>query len=351
MDQKTRNMSFEESMKQDLPQNLRKKYSLENFIGNHASFLNLRNTLEKVSNSDLSVLLIGETGTGKGLCAQFIHQYSDRYNRPFISFNCGAGPDTLFESQIFGHVKGAFTGANVDRIGLVEEADTGILFLDELNSLSPYSQVKLNHFLEKGYFRRVGENKFRKANVRIIAASNVDLREEVQKGNFRADLYFRLAEYELSVPSLCDRGKDIVLLARHFLEKYRHLSNNGSFQFTSNALQQLQEYNWPGNIRELEHTIKRCIIDAHTSLIDTVVLPRRSESETPETISDHLHLLGWKEAKAKVISRFEKSYLSRLLQQFNGNVSRCARHAGVQPSDFWKLLRKYNIKAQDFRSS
>lgn len=338
-------------MKENLPQNLRQKYSMENFVGDHPTFLNLKTTLEKVANSDLSVLLIGQTGTGKGLCAQFIHQYSDRYNCPFISYNCGAGPDTLFESQIFGHVKGAFTGANVDRIGLVEEADTGILFLDELNSLSQYSQVKLNHFLEKGHFRRVGENKFRQANVRIIAASNVDLREEVMKGNFRADLYFRLAEYELKVPSLCDRGKDIVLLANHFLKKYRHLSHNGSFEFTPNALQELQEYDWPGNIRELEHTIKRCIIDARASLIETVDLPRRNEIETSEALPDHLHLLGWKEAKTKVISHFEKGYLSRLLQRFNGNVSRCARHAGVQPSDFWKLLRKYSIKAQDFRNS
>lgn len=337
-------------MKENLPQHLRKKYSLENFIGDHPTFLNLKNALEKVANSDLSVLLIGETGTGKGLCAQFIHQYSDRYNCPFISYNCGAGPDTLFESQIFGHVKGAFTGANADRNGLVEEADGGILFLDELNSLSPYSQVKLNHFLEKGYFRRVGENKFRKADVRIIAASNVDLREEVTKGNFRADLYFRLAEYELKVPSLCDRGNDIVLLAKHFLEKYRHLSQNGSFEFTTNALRQLQEYHWPGNIRELEHTIKRSIIDAHASLIESVDLPRKSEIETTESSTNHLHLLGWKEAKAKVISDFEKAYLNKLLQQFKGNVSRCARHAGVQPPDFWKLLRKYNIKAQDFRT-
>ena len=337
-------------MKENLRENLRQKYSLDSFIGDHAIFLNLKNALERVANLDLSVLLIGETGTGKGLCAQFIHQYSNRFNRPFISYNCGAGPDTLFESQIFGHVKGSFTGANVDRVGLVEEADTGILFLDELNSLSPYSQVKLNHFLEKGYFRRVGENRFRKANVRIIAASNVDLREEVNKGSFRADLYFRLAEYELKIPSLRERGDDIVLLAKHFLKKYKHLSKNGAFQLAPNALHQLREYDWPGNIRELEHFIKRCIIDARTSLIETVPLPRRSQIQTPTMISDHLHLMRWKEAKAKAISHFEKNYLEMLLEQFNGNVSRCARHAAVQPPDFWKLLRKYNIKAQDFRN-
>lgn len=338
-------------MKKNLPQNLRQKYYLDSFLGNHPIFINLKNALERVANSDLSVLLIGETGTGKGLCARFIHQYNNQYNCPFIPYNCGAGPDTLFESQIFGHVKGAFTGANSDRIGLVEEADTGILFLDELNSLSAYSQVKLNHFLENGYFRRVGENKVRKTKVRIIAASNVDLRKEVLEGNFRADLYFRLAEYELIVPSLRERGSDIILLAKHFLKKYEHLSNNGSFQFTSNALQQLQEYDWPGNIRELEYSIKRCIIDNPSSLIETVPLPRRSEIETTETISDQLHLLPWKEAKTKVISHFEKNYLEKVLKQFNGNVSRCARHAGVQPSDFWKLLRKYNIKAQNFRNS
>jgi two-component system response regulator GlrR len=343
-------------MNENLRENLRQKYSLDYFIGHHAAFQSLKGALERVANSDLSVLLIGETGTGKGICAQFMHQYGNLFNRPFISYNCGAGPDTLFESQIFGHVKGAFTGANADRIGLVEEADTGILFLDELNSLSPYSQVKLNHFLEKGYFRRVGENKIRKANVRIIGASNVDLRKEVRKGNFRADLYFRLAEYELQVPPLRARGDDIILLAEHFLRKYEYLSNNGSFQFTQNALRQLLEYDWPGNIRELEHCIKRCMVDAPSSLIHAVPLPYRtpngneSEIETPEATPNHLYLLGWKEAKAKVISQFEKDYLETLLQQFGGNVSRCARHAGIHPPDFWKLLRRYNIKAHDFRN-
>lgn len=340
-------------MKEDLRENLRQKYSLDSFIGNHPTFLNLKNTLEKVANSNLSVLLIGETGTGKGLSAQFIHQYSTRFNRPFISYNCGAGPDTLFESQIFGHIKGAFTSANVDRIGLVEEADTGILFLDELNSLSQHSQVKLNHFLEKGYFRRVGDNKIRKANVRIIAASNTDLREEVQKGNLRADLYFRLAEYELKIPPLRDRGQDIVLLANHFLEKYRYLSNTGSIKFTQNALNQLLEYNWPGNIRELEHCIKRSIVDTHSCLIEKASLHRINDNgvEKTELVSDNLHLLSWKEAKARVISSFEKNYLETLLQEFSGNVSRCARHAEIHPPDFHKLLRRYNIKAQDFRIS
>lgn len=343
-------------MKENLHENLRQKYSVNSFIGHHPVFLSLKSALERVANSDLSVLLIGETGTGKGICAQFMHQYSNLFNRPFISYNCGAGPDTLFESQIFGHVKGAFTGANADRIGLVEEADTGILFLDELNSLSPYSQVKLNHFLEKGYFRRVGENKIRKANVRIIAASNVDLHEEVRKGNFRADLYFRLAEYELQVPPLRARGDDIILLAQHFLKQYEYLSNNGSFQFSQNAISQLLEYNWPGNIRELEHCIKRCMVDAHSSLIHAVPLPHRipnqngNEIESPNVIPNHLHLLSWKEAKAKVISQFEKNYLETLLKQFGGNVSRCARHADIHPPDFWKLLRRYNIKAQEFRN-
>jgi two-component system response regulator HydG len=176
------------------------------------------------------------------------------------------------------------------------------------------------------------------------------LREEVNKGSFRADLYFRLAEYELKIPSLRERGDDIVLLAKHFLKKYKHLSKNGAFQLAPNALHQLREYDWPGNIRELEHFIKRCIIDARTSLIETVPLPRRSQIQTPTMISDHLHLMRWKEAKAKAISHFEKNYLEMLLEQFNGNVSRCARHAAVQPPDFWKLLRKYNIKAQDFRN-
>ena len=182
-------------MKEEIFLSLRREYALKGFIGKHPSFIHLIEKLEMLADKDVSILLIGETGTGKGCCAEIVHQYGPRYRGPFIPFNCGAGPESLFESQLFGHIKGAFTGAHKDHPGLVEEAHTGILFLDEVNSLDCSLQVKLNHFLETGQFRRLGENRFRKSDIRIVAASLTDLREDVQKGTFRKDLYFRLAEY------------------------------------------------------------------------------------------------------------------------------------------------------------
>lgn len=336
-------------MKEDILISLRRKHTLDNFIGKHPTFTTLVQKLKTIADKPVSVLLTGETGTGKGVCAELIHQYSDRFKGPFIPYNCGAGPESLFESQLFGHVKGAFTGANRDRPGLVEEAHAGILFLDEINSLSPGSQVKLNHFLETGYLRRVGENRLRRSDARIIAATNVDLHNEVKERHFREDLYFRLAEYELYVPPLRSRKTDIPLLIDYFLKKNIHLNPLGRIKFTSKALKKLTEYHWPGNIRELENITKRCIIDASRTIVDDVSLPNADDPLSP-IYSESLQALPWKEAKKQVVTTFEKSYLQGLLRRYHGTVAQCARHAGVQPPDFWKLMRKYALKAQNFRS-
>lgn len=328
--------------------------AVEGFIGSHPAFTRLIKNLQRISNKQVSVLLMGETGTGKGRCAQFIHQYSDRFDRSFIPYNCGAGPDTLFESQIFGHAKGAFTGADTDRPGLVEEAHNGILFLDEINSLSQVSQVKLNHFLETNHFRRIGENRMRKADVRVIAASNVDLREEIEDGNFREDLFFRLAEYELHLPPLRNRRDDVPLLADYFLKKFENLSGNGKLNLSPEATRQLLEYDWPGNVRELENLIKRSIIDAASDTITRITFPISNDGRTYEgngsiESQDNLITLPWKEAKNRVVSSFERRYLESLLEHYDGVVARCAEHAGLQAPDFWKLMRKYDLSARIFR--
>jgi DNA-binding NtrC family response regulator len=336
-------------MKEDILKSIRQKYVLRDFIGNHPIFTNLVQKLKKIATKNVSVLLIGETGSGKGRCAEFIHHYSDRFNCPFIPYNSGAGPDSLFESQLFGHVKGAFTSANSIRIGLVEEADTGILFLDEINSLSHESQVKLNYFLETGCFRRVGDNRLLTSNVRVISASNVNLYQEVCDGRFREDLYYRLAEYELFVPPLRFRKEDIPLLAEYFLEKYSYLNTIGKFCLNTHAQQTLMKYDWPGNIRELENFIKRIIIDAKSNIINSVELPS-SHYPSAESYNAWMNHLPLKEAKRKSISLFEKNYLQTLLKQHHGIVAQCARHAGIHPSDFWKMMRKYKLKAKDFRN-
>lgn len=336
-------------VKEDILKSLRQEHVFADFVGQHPSLNNLVQKLKNIADKDVSVLLIGETGTGKGRCAEIIHQYGPRYRGPFIPFNCGAGPESLFESQLFGHAKGAFTGAYKDHPGLVEEADMGILFLDEVNSLYCSLQVKLNHFLETGQFRRLGENRFRKSDAHIVAASLTDLREDVKKGTFREDLYFRLAEYELHVPTLRVRQEDIVLLVKYFLKKNAHLNSNGKITFTPKAFKELKAYSWPGNIRELENFVKRSLIDAGSAIIDSVNLPQSSLTSSRSQTDNFIESLPWKQAKQKVVSLFERKYLQNLLREYHGIVANCARHAGIQPADFWKLMRKYELEAKKFR--
>jgi DNA-binding NtrC family response regulator len=336
-------------MRADYHTCLRQEHFLQGFVGNHPSFVKLVEKLKIIANKNLSVLLVGETGAGKGCCADFIHQCGDRFNGPFIPYNCSVGPDSLFESQLFGHAKGAFTGAVCDRPGLLEEAHEGILLLDEINSLSLGCQVKLNHFLESCDFRRVGENRLRKVDVRIISAANVDLHKELREGRFREDLYFRLAEYHLSVPPLRSRKQDISLLAECFGKKYSHLSKRDQITFTPGALKALEEYYWPGNVRELENVIKRCLIDS-PGVVDMPLPMLHCDDAFSQFQSDNLQSLTWKEAKARTVTLFERNYLHGLLNQYHGVVAQCARHAGLHPPDFWKLMRKHDLKAQDFRS-
>ncbi len=338
-------------MSQKLTDKLRKEYLLDNFIGEHPSFLELKEKLSNIANLNVSVLLIGETGSGKELCAEFLHQYGNKNSGPFIPYNCSAGPESLFDSQIFGHAKGAYTGADIERKGLVEEANSGILFLDEINSLNLTSQVKLTRFLETGSFRRLGETNLRYVDVRIIAASNKNLKTEVENGNFRADLYYRLAEYELVVPPLRERGDDIVLLANYFLDKYKHLGKNETIDVAPQIMEQLKLYTWPGNIRELEHFIKKSIIDNDGNTIKKFTLPSDITQETKGFIElGCLHLMPWRKAKNLIIEDFEKKYLIKLLKIYRGNVAKSARQAGVNPPDFWKLLKRYDLKAKDFKN-
>ncbi|MFQ5630409.1 MAG: sigma 54-interacting transcriptional regulator [bacterium] len=336
-------------MKEKLRASLRRDHILKNFIGSHPAFTMLVEKLKIVANKNVSIVLIGETGTGKGHCAEFIHQYSKRYNRPFIPYNCSAGPDNLFESQFFGHVKGAFTGADTDRWGLVSEANSGVLFLDEINSLCFASQVKLNHFLENGCFRRVGESTIRKVNVRIIAASNRALKKEIEKGKFREDLYYRLAEYELNVPPLRARKPDIALLAGYFLDKNADLSDQEDIRLCKDTIEQLTKYDWPGNVRELENCIKRSIIDSTGKTIEISSFNIPEPVQVQPAAIDRLDTLPWKEAKQKVVAAFEMNYLKSLLRMYKGVVAKCAKHAGVQPPDFWKLIRKYQILPNTYR--
>jgi DNA-binding NtrC family response regulator len=324
----------------------------DGLIGKSEVFTTLIGQLSQIADKKITILLLGETGTGKSRCAEFVHHYSNRFQGPFIVYNCGACPESLFESQLFGHKRGSFTGALEDRVGLVEDADGGSLVLDEINSLAFSAQVKLNHFLETGNYRRVGENRLRQADVRIIAATNTDLRTEVSQGRFREDLYYRLSDYEILVPPLRERPEDIELLIQHFVKKYAHLNPASPFTLNKESMANALNYKWPGNIRELESHVKRCIIDAATGLVNQAA--HADEKANPEryTAGDEarqLQEMQWKKAKRQVITRFETRYLQCLLTRYHGVVVRCARHAGMQPADFWKMLKKYNLNAQEYR--
>jgi DNA-binding NtrC family response regulator len=339
-------------MKEQIITSIMRERAGEGLIGTSPVFVDLMEQLKQVADKKISILLLGETGTGKSRCAEFIHHYSHRFQGPFIVYNCGACPDSLFESQLFGHRRGAFTGALEDRVGLVEDAHTGTLVLDEVNSLAFASQVKLNHFLETGSFRRVGENRLRQADVRIIAAANTDLKTEVAHGRFREDLYYRLSDYEITLPSLRERLEDIDLLIEYFKNKYSYLNPNARLSWNGKKKESILSFRWPGNIRELESYIKRCIIDAADCALERKTTPLHNTSTNLPPAAEEENLLQgmkWKMAKKHVITRFEIRYLQCLLIKYHGIVVRCARHAGMQPADFWKMLKKYELNVQEYR--
>jgi DNA-binding NtrC family response regulator len=339
-------------MRERIITTLMQERAKEGLIGNSVVFADLMEQLSQIAEKKITILLLGETGTGKTRCAEFVHHYSNRFQGPFIVYNCGACPESLFESQLFGHKRGSFTGALEDRVGLVEDADGGTLVLDEINSLAFPSQVKLNHFLETGNYRRVGENRLRQADVRIIAATNTDLKTEVSQGRFREDLYYRLSDYEILIPPLRERQEDIALLIEYFIKKYAYLNPGHHFTLTEESLNKAVRYPWPGNIRELESHVKRCIIDASTGMADRNPLTNEKiKANSAGAMEDVLLFqdMQWKKAKKQVITKFETKYLQCLLTQYHGVVVRCARHAGMQPADFWKMLKKYNLHAHEYR--
>ena len=243
-----------------LSQELQGRHQYGNIIGKNKAMQSIYALIEKVAPSKATVLITGESGTGKELIAKAIHYNSPRMNQPLISVNCGALPETLLESELFGHEKGAFSGAVNQRKGRFELAHKGTLFLDEVSEMSPHLQVKLLRILQEMEFERVGGTITQKVDVRIIAASNRDLREEVEQGRFRADLFYRLNVVHIHLPALRERSGDIPLLADHFLQKHHKASGSSSLSMTSEAERCLREYHWPGNIRELENVIERSAI-------------------------------------------------------------------------------------------
>jgi DNA-binding NtrC family response regulator len=300
--------------------------------------------LEKIAPKDITVLIEGETGTGKEVCARAIHNSSKRASGPFIIFDCGATPANLIESELFGHVKGAFTGAVQSRAGAFESADGGTIFFDELGELSLDLQPKLLRVLETREVKRVGATTPVKVDVRVVAATNRDLRKEVRGGNFREDLFYRLAVARVTLPSLRERREDIAMLARSFL---RDATGDPNREISEATLTFLRKHDWPGNIRELRNVIERAISLSDSGTLSTLDFPVRLKDEPGGAGPFVANHLPYKEAKDAWLVHFEKTYLIELLRRNASNISRAALEAGIPRQTLHRLIKKHGIKARD----
>ena len=320
------------------------KHSRRKLIGEDPAFVKLLDRAQQIAAYDIPVLLLGETGTGKELFARTLHYSSPRAREPFLPVNCAAIPSDLVESELFGHAKGAFTHAIERREGLIKSANRGTLFLDEVDSIPPAMQAKLLRFLEEREFRPLGMSQTFKADVRIVAAGRHDLAKRVHEGTFRDDLFYRLNVVSLLLPALRHRRQDIPLLARHFVRKYARQLSKRVVGFGGGVVGQLINYDWPGNIRQLENTIYHSVVVCQNSTIGLrdLHLDYGTERETDV----HPENLSFKEAKAKAVQEFERHYITALLRQHNGNISRAARSAQKHRRAFWELIKKHDIQPQ-----
>jgi DNA-binding NtrC family response regulator len=325
-------------------------------IGQSVVFLDMLARIAKIANVDATVLISGETGSGKELAARAIHYQGNRADKPFIPINCGALPDHLIENELFGHAKGAYTDARDTQAGLIAQAEGGTLFLDEVDALSPKAQVSLLRFLQDGQYRPLGGSRLLSADVRILAASNGDLHERVKQERFRADLLFRLNVMELVVPPLRDRGDDAVLLAQHFIKEAAGRYNMTQLELHPDTVSWLMRQIWPGNVRELQNRIQRefLMCDGPNILISdpAPVTERRQKADRRRAARDlHPNTLNFNQAKQATLQAFERNHLIRLMCETAGNVSHAARLAGKERRSLGKLLKKYRIEPDGFRGT
>ncbi len=321
---------------QQIVQRLKEKLGLQVFVGESPTLLAELEKIPALARCDVNVLIGGETGTGKEICARAIHFLSPRSGKPFIPINCGSLPTELIENELFGHEPGAFTSANTSSAGLIREADGGVLFLDEIDSLPLAAQSKLLRFLQDKEFRSLGSRKLQRADVRILAATNITLEDAVRAGRFRRDLYYRLNVVPLTLPPLRERTGDACLLAVHFLTKFAAEYRKEVHGFTHAALQKLVVYHWPGNVRELENVVARAVVLSQHRQIDAsdIVLGATESMRTAQT---------FKTMKAQFLADFERNYLTGVLLTHEGNISRAAEASGKDRRAFWELLRKHGM--------
>jgi len=309
----------------------------EALVGQSERFLNVLRMIERIKNTDVPVFIWGESGTGKELIARRIHDEGQTKEGRFVAINCGAIPDHLLESELFGHVKGAFTGALRDKPGIIEEAHGGTFFLDEIGDLSPPLQSKLLRLLQEKEFRRVGDNRIRKVDVRFISATNKKIEREVGRGRFREDLYYRLKIFTLEIPPLRERREDILFLLNHFMGEYSRRMNRERVHLSPRSLELLMNYSWPGNVRELQNEIQRCIV-----LCGDGCLIKEEHLSSRINLRQEVHNpISYDYFCAK--ADFEKRFLNQALSQFQYNRAKTAARIGLSRHGLFKLIKKHNI--------
>ncbi|HOP40698.1 MAG TPA: sigma-54 dependent transcriptional regulator [Geobacteraceae bacterium] len=325
-----------------LRENIEREYSFSNIIGKTQRMREIFTLIEKVCDFKTSVLVLGESGTGKELIARAIHFNSNRKNGPFVAVNCGAIPENLMESELFGHVRGAFTDAVGDKTGLFEQAAGGTLFLDEIGEMPLFLQVKLLRVLQEGEIRPVGAAAAKKVDVRVVSATSRDLAEDVASGRFREDLYYRINVFSIEVPPLRERNEDVPLLANHFLRKYSALLEKNNVRLSADFMTKLMDYEWPGNVRELENCIERGLVLCNGECIGIECLPeklcrKRDEHVKTDSVADTLSL-------KRAGEQLEKDYIRMALEKTAGNRTRAAKILEISLRALLYKMKEYGLE-------
>ncbi len=332
-----------------LRRELKQCCAVHQIIGHSAALEMVLATLAKVAPSDANVLVTGESGTGKELVARALHSNSARSPGPLVAVDCAALPSNLLESELFGHEKGAFTGANQAKRGLLELAHGGTLFLDEIGELSPELQAKLLRTLQERSFRRLGGERLVNVDIRIISSTNRDLNTEVQQGRFRQDLLYRLNVVNLSLPPLRERRGDVAILVHYFLQEFSGATNKNCVAITPEALRVLEQYRWPGNVRELRNVIQRAVVFCDGDRVRVRDLPDYIREQARLEKKIHAEM-GYKAAREQWVESQGKHYLTTLLRRHHGNISAVAREARISRKSVYELLRRLEIEAREFHS-
>lgn len=337
---------------------------LSDFVLSSPSMRTFMDVVEKVVTSDTSLLILGETGVGKERLARAIHTESRRSEGPFVAVNCGALPESLLESELFGHEEGAFTGASRSRRGWFELAHGGTAYLDEIGEMPLHLQVKMLRVLQEHVIQRMGGEKSIHVDVRVMASTNRNLAREIENGNFRQDLFYRLNVISLTIPPLRDRKEDVPMLIENYIEYFRNTIGRDVNEITSDAIEALVRYSWPGNIRELMNVVERAVLLCNEPTITLSDLPEEigaevggmhsplqalSASQVSSTVPDEWLSRPLREVRKEIVSEFERTYLEALLRDTGGRVGKTAERAGIEPRSLFEKMKRYDLRKEDFK--